>query len=377
MRSLLFLFVMQQAHPPRSVELTGFVLVNGFYTSARVNNSDVPQFAENDPTGIGAIGGAIRQTRLGVSITESDVLGGDFSGEVDVDFFGGQQPSSGGRTFPLLRLRRAFATVTWQNVRPTVQLLFGQESPLVAERSPRSLASVGFPDFAGAGNLWLWIPQIRLTGEVGSRVRLALQGAVLAPGTGSPQTTFATQPDSAERSGRPYLQGRVRVAWGPTDDPSELAIGGHAGWFLGHDSTSGDTLLVSNALTADGRIKLGVVELIGEAFVGKGLAGLGGGGIGQNTGAAGVPVRTKGGWGQLNLRASPLWMFGGGCGIDDPDDVDVGAAGRLKNFVCEGHAEWRPHGPVVFGFEFRRLKTTYRAGDFTANHMNLAAGFRF
>ena len=120
-----------------------------------------------------------------------------------------------------------------------------------------------------------------------------------------------------------------------------------------------------------------MVELIGEAFVGKGLAGLGGGGIGQNTGAAGVPVRTKGGWGQLNLRASPLWMFGGGCGIDDPDDADVGAAGRLKNFVCEGHAEWRPHGPVVFGFEFRRLKTTYRAGDFTANHMNLAAGFRF
>ena len=75
-----------------------------------------------------AIGATIRQTRLGVSITESDVLGGDFSGEVDVDFFGGQQPSSGGRTFPLLRLRRAFATVTWQNVRPAIHLPFGQES---------------------------------------------------------------------------------------------------------------------------------------------------------------------------------------------------------------------------------------------------------
>jgi hypothetical protein len=357
--------------------LTGFVLVNGFYNSARVNNSDVPQFAENDPAGIGAIGAAIRQTRLGVSITDSDVLGGDFSGEVDVDFFGGQQASSGGRTFPVLRLRRAFATVSWQNVRPTVQLLFGQESPLVAERSPRSLASVGFPEFAGAGNLWLWIPQIRVTGEVGSRVRLALQGAVVAPGTGSPQTTFATQPDSAERSGRPYLQARMRVAWGPTDDPSELAIGGHAGWFLGHDSTTGDTLLVSQALTADGRIKLGVLELVGEAFVGKGLAGLGGGGIGQNTGTRGVPVHTKGGWGQLNLRASPLWMLGGGCGIDDPDDADVLATGRLKNLVCEGHFEWRPRGPLVFGLAFRRLKTTYQAGDFSVNHVNLAAGFRF
>jgi hypothetical protein len=32
---------------------------------------------------------------------------------------------------------------------------------------------------------------------------------------------------------------------------------------------------------------------------------------------------------------------------------------------------------VLFGFEFRRLKTTYPSGDFTANHLNLAAGFRF
>jgi hypothetical protein len=70
-------------------------------------------------------------------------------------------------------------------------------------------------------------------------------------------------------------------------------------------------------------------------------------------------------------------MIGGGCGLDDPDDADVPAAGRFKNFVCEGHAEWRPRGPLVLGLEFRRLKTSYQAGDFTANHINFAAGFRF
>ena len=379
MHSLLLLWMTVQQSPAqqRTVELTGFVLVNGFFNSARVNNSDVPQFAESDPVGLGAAGGSIRQTRLGVLLAEPNVLGGDFAGEIDVDFFGGQQASSGGRTFPLLRLRRAVATVTWQNVRPTFQLLIGQEAPLVAERSPRSLASVGFPDFAGAGNLWLWIPQIRIGAEVGTVLRIALQGAVLAPGTGVAQGGFATQPDSAERTGRPYLQGRMRLAWGPTDDPSEIAVGGHTGWLLGKDSLSGDTLLVSRAFSADARIKLGVLELVGEAFVGKALAGLGGGGIGQNVGAGGVPVRSKGGWGQLNLRPSPQWMVGGGCGLDDPDDTDVASGGRLKNFVCEGHAEWRPRGPLIFGFEFRRLQTTYQAGEFTANHLNLAAGFRF
>lgn len=359
--------------PKRTVEFSGFVLVNGFYNTARVNNSDVPQFAENDPVGVGGVGGTIRQTRFGIFVADPNVLGGSFTGEVDADFFGGQQPSSGGRTFPLFRLRRAIGTVTW----PHVQLLIGQESPLVAERSPRSLASVGFPDFAGAGNLWLWIPQVRVSAEIGYSLRLAVQGALLAPGTGTPQGAFATQPDSAERTGRPSLQGRVRLGWGPTDDPSEIALGGHVGWLLGLDTLTGDSLLASSAITLDARFKIGMAEIVGEGFFGKAVAGLGGGGIGQNTGAGGTPVHTKGGWAQLNIRPNTQWMVGGGCGIDDPDDADIPATGRFKNFVCEGHLEWRPTGPLVFGFEVRRLQTTYQSGDVTASHINLAAGYRF
>jgi hypothetical protein len=214
----------QQPAPKRTVEFSGLVLVNGFFNNAAVNNSDVPQFALPDTAPAGAGGAAIRQTRLRVFLTEADVLRGSLTGEIDADFFGGQEPSSGGRTFPLLRLRRAVGTVSWSHA----QLLFGQESPLVAERSPRSLASIGFPDFAGAGNLWLWLPQLRGTVEAGYTLRLALQAAVLAPTEGRPQSdSLITQPDSAERSRRPYLQGRVRLGWGPTDDPSEVALGGH------------------------------------------------------------------------------------------------------------------------------------------------------
>jgi hypothetical protein len=359
------------SHP--TVEFSGLVLINGFFTNARVNNSDVPQFAEADTTGVAGTGGTIRQTRLGAVVTDPEVLGGSFTGELDVDFFGGQEPSSGDRTFPLLRVRRAVGTVQWSHA----QLLFGQESPLVAGRSPRSLASIGFPDFAGAGNLWLWTPQARVTVETGYTLRVALQGAVLAPIAGTPQTTFTTQPDSAERTKRPAFEGRLRLGWGPADDPSEIAVGGHYSWIKGFDTATGDTLLVSKAVTADLRIAVGIVELIGEAYTGQALAGLGGGGIGQNTGVGGVPVRTKGGWGQLNVNAVKHLMIGGGCGLDDPNDADVPATGRLRNFVCEGHADWRPPGPLVFGFEFRHFSTRYQGGDFTANHLNLAAGFRF
>ena len=70
-------------------------------------------------------------------------------------------------------------------------------------------------------------------------------------------------------------------------------------------------------------------------------------------------------------------MFGGGGGMDDPNDVDVPAAGRFRNIAYEGHVEWRPPGPLVLAFEFRRLQTRYAAGDFAVNHMNVAAGYRF
>jgi hypothetical protein len=364
------------APPPpaakRTIEFAGQMLVNGFWNDARVNNSDVPQIALADTNAAGGGGGTLRQTRLRLFVTEPDVLHGQAAAELDVDFFGGQPPA-GGRTFPVLRLRRAIATVSWSHA----ELLFGQEGPLVAGREPRSLASVGFPDFASAGNLWLWIPQARVTFQTGYTVRLGLQGALLAPTANGPVGAFATQPDSAERTGRPFAQGRLRLGWGPADDPSEIAVGGHIGWLRGFDATTGDSLIQSSAITADARFKLDEIEIIGEAFMGQALGVLGGGGIGQSIGLNGVPVRSKGGWGQLNLRLRRSVTVGGGCGLDDPDDADLVATGAQRNLVCAGMVDWHPTGPLVFGVELRRITTDYAAGQFTATHLNVAAGWRW
>lgn len=379
--ALLVALIAQQPAPPppppppaakRTLEFTGTVLMNSFYNSALTNNSDVPTTAALDTIGVTGGSATVRQTRLGALLTDPDVLGGTFTGELDVDFYGGQLATFSNRTFPVLRVRRAIGVMQWTHM----QVLVGQEAPLIAERNPLSLASIGVPGFTTAGNLWLWIPQIRVTGEYGYTLRLALQGAVLAPIAGGVQGPVNTQPDSGERTSRPYIQGRVRLGWGPTDDPSEVAIGGHIGWVVGLDSTTGDTLQKSNAVSFDTRLRFGTVEFLGEAYSGQAVAGLGGGAIGQNFGVGGVPVHSKGGWGQLNVRPRAGWMFGGGCGLDDPDDADVPATGRFRNFVCEGHVEWRP-GPLVLGFEFRRLETRYEAGDFVVNHLNLATGFRF
>jgi hypothetical protein len=357
--------------------LHGLILMNAFHTTDKVNNSDVPQFAlpaaPDDNPAASTSAAAVRQSRLTAVALVPQFAGGALRGELDVDFFGGQQPSPGGRTFALLRLRRAVAELTWNRV----ALLVGQESPPISMVNPSSLASIGLPEFAGAGNLWLWIPQLRLSADLAPRggVRLGAEVAALTPTAGEAQAAFFTQPDPAERSGRPYFQGRVRARWGDGDSQAEVSLGGHYGWLV---DAAGDRV-TSRALAASLWVPLGaVVEIRAEGFTGQALAGLGGGGIAQNMIRDGVPVHTTGGWAQLNLRPAPGWEIGGGGGLDDPDDADLLATSRLRNLSVEGHVAWRK-APAVLGLEVRGLRTRYAdpVGTRKATHVNLAAGFEF
>jgi hypothetical protein len=365
-------------HPEIQAEVHGLILINAFINDAAVNNSDVPQFVQAPPAPGGppasAAGASVRQSRVEVRATVPEFAGGRLAGELDADFFGGQQPSTGGRTFPLLRIRRAFAEFT----RGRVALLVGQESPPIVEISPSSLASIGIPEFAGAGNLWLWIPQVRVGVEVAQAgaARLGLEVAALAPTSGDAQTAFFTQPDIAERSSRPYLQGRLRARWGSGDTRGEVNLGGHLGWL----AVGPDRRVTSRAVAVSVWTPLARgLELRGEAYTGRALAGLGGGGIGQNFGRDSAAVNTTGGWIQLNVRPAAGWEIGAGAGADDPDDGDLDVATqRLRNLAVEGHATWRRE-PVVIGVELRRIETRYGASaiDAGATHVNLAMGFEF
>lgn len=357
------------------VELSGLVLANAFYNNVKTNNSDVPAFVPPpDAPGLPAsgLGATVRQSQVALTAVVPSLAGGSFTGELDVDFFGGQQPSGGGRTFPLIRIRRVRAELTWDNA----WLVFGQDGPPIAELNPSSLSQLGLPSFANAGNLWLWIPQARIGAEAGGTVRVGLEASALAPTAGEPQAAFLTQPDRAERSGRPAAEGRVRVRWDAPKTGGELSLGGHVGWL----ATTGDSLLRSRAAAASIQLRASsYVELRAEVFTAEAVAGLGGGAIGQNLGPGDVPVRTKGGWVQLNLTPTPNVELGAGYGLDDPRDGDLDQrTARLKNTSWETHVHWRPH-PLVIGAEFRRIATTYAAplGILQLSHVNLAAGFEF
>ncbi len=360
------------------VQLSGMVLFNAFGTDARVNNADVPQYVESpqDSTGMpnNSLGAAVRQTRIGLTVSGVRAIGAQLSADLQADFYGG---SIGGSLNPVLHIRTAVARLDW----PHIGLMVGQDKPLVSPQIPVSYAATGIPEFAESGNLWAWIPQARLTLETGRSFRVGIQGAALAPQVWKDYdqlgATYLDTATTAMKSGRPFVEGRFYLDWGDGDLESQIGAGIHRGWY----ATAGDSMLVSAAYTVDGRVALGEhVLILGEGFFnGQALAGLGGGGVGQNWGKGGVPLRTQGGWGQLNIRPTFAWEIGGGYGTDAPntDDLDPAANPRGKNVVMEGHVHWKPGGGLLFGAAYRRIETTYPAGTLAANHVNVFCGVVF
>lgn len=381
------------------LELSARILTNAFLTTQRVNNVDVPQFVLASPAssatpvggtpGTRALGLSVRQSRIGAGVSVDSVLGGTFDGDVELDFFGGVSAGPGDRRlFPEPRLRTARARIRW--ARST--LFFGSETPLISDLNPISLAAIGVPGFVAAGNLWNWLPQVRMSHDMlvtASGLRIGVQGAVMAPFSNVQHLAENDVVDAGERATRPALEARVNLRWGEggvqTGAPSdanlgdgggEIGIGVHRGWLrAASDSTS-----QSRAVSIDGRIMLAPgVELRGEAYRGQLLRGLGGGAIGQSFGRPqageliGRPLHNTAGWLQLNVQAHPTLITGAGCGRDVVSTNDFPV--REQNTACAAHLLWRPAQPLVLGFELRTVGTRYADRMNRANHLNLSFGF--
>jgi hypothetical protein len=385
------------------LELSARIITNTFATNQRVNNVDVPQFAlaplaPVSPPGTGApvatagtriLGLSVRQSRVGAAISVDSVLGGTFEGDFEMDFYGGVSNGPGDRRlFPEPRLRVARAQLRWN--RTTV--LIGSETPLISDLNPISVASIGVPLFATAGNLWNWLPQVRVSRDIivtSSGVRVGLQGALLTPFTGVQNGAETDAADAGERSGRPFVQSRLNVRWGEgaersgapsdvavSDNGGEIGVGVHRGWVR----VDGDSNRISSAVSLDARVSLhSRIELRAEAYRGTLIRGLGGAAVGQSFGRTilGQPnspsLRDQALWVQLNSQLHPTLIAGAGCGTDHVTLADRPT--RIANTVCAAHALWRPAQPVFVGLEFRRLATRYDAGTSRANHINLAFGF--
>lgn len=348
------------------IRVTGMALFNAFANSKQSGGADYPVTAA--PTGAGHSGATVRQTVVGLEFDGPGAIwGGKVSGNLYMDFFGGGTNSD-------LRIRTASVEIDWRNR----SVVAGLEKPIFNPREPASLAQVGISPLTGAGNLWLWLPQLRfeqefrLSASTGVRAQVgAVQTREIGPYVGT------ATPEAA----RPAVEGRVNFHH-KLDDQRRLEI---AGGFHASTTHASGYSIPSNLFAMDWFFNPWKrVEFSGVFYSGQNVAHLGSGtrqGFALETyygKTSAYAVASRGGWGQLTLHTFPRLDFHFFTGqVDDANQhLVTGSIG--KNLMFGGNAYFRLAPNVLMGLEASQVRSMYlRQGLRINNHYDLALAYLF
>src|SRR5579863_3584403 len=145
------------------LRLSGIVLLNLFENRGTVDNEDFPALAEsrqaNEPNASpGTFGGTLRQSQIRLQAFGPDIAGARTSADVNLDFAGGLVNAPNGAWMGVVRMRTAIVRLDWTNT----SIVAGQDRLFFAPLAPTSLAALAIPALSYSGNLWAWMPQVRV-----------------------------------------------------------------------------------------------------------------------------------------------------------------------------------------------------------------------
>ena len=375
------------------MRLSGIALLNVFENNGRVDNQDVPNLALGRgmlDTG-GSFGATARQSELGFEVYGPTFAGAKASADLHLDLFGGFPNTSNGVTEGLMRLRTATVRMDWNRT----SVVVGQAAPFFSPLSPTSIASLGYPAFSYAGNLWTWTPQVevehrKILGNLGS---LILQGGFLDPLSGeSPPSELYRVPQAGERSRQPGYASRIAWTHGPVDLPLTIGLGG----YYSRQNYGAGRTMDAWAGTADWNVPLSKrFGLTGEFYRGRALGGLGGAtgrsvlfnGSVTDPNSSLTGLNTIGGWTQLKFKATEAVEINAAYGEDNPFASDLRrfplSYGYSYTHISRNQSElfnviFRPRTDLLFSLEYRHINTRETNGDkYTAGHLNLGVGVLF
>jgi hypothetical protein len=351
------------------ITLTGMALVNVFANSRQNGGSDYPTAASAAP-GTDRAGATFRQTVIGLEYHGPQTfLGGTVHGSLFMDFYQGAAPLQ-----EWIRLRTAAIQVDWK----TRSIKFGIDKPIFNPREPDSLAQVGLAPLTGAGNLWLWMPQLRLEQDFafsGSSGVRAQAGLVETHET-NPYVTEATS--GKVETVRPGVEGRV-VAYHKLDDNRrlEIAAGFHA------STTHADGFSIpSNLISLDWFFNPWQrVEFSGAFFSGQNVSNLGTGAINQGYYVyydSAEAINSTGGWGQFTIHTFRRLDFHLFSGQQDYQAGQLNAGSVSRNIIYGGNLFFRVAPNVLLGPEVSQTRTFYLGlGNRINNHYDLAFAYLF
>jgi hypothetical protein len=356
------------------IRITGMALFNA-YTNGRYNNQadnpTVASLARGDATG----GGTLRQSTLGLLFNgPMTIAGAKVSGSLYMDFFGGSTASLN----HLVRLRTASINLDWTNT----TLSFGQEKPIISPRDPDSLAQVGVSPLTGAGNLWLWQPQIRLEqrfslgGGSGLLAQVGVFQTSLLNGGTNPDSYASPQPGQQTEDSSPGGEGRLEF-WRRWSETGRLEI---AGGFHVNRNHVARFSLPTNVYSVDWFFRpFSKVEFSGMFFHGRNVAVLGGLQQGFTVlNGRWIAVPSTGGWAQLRFPITPRLAFDIYGGQQADRNSDLPAAFMAKNQGYFGNVMYRLAPNVVVSLEGGQIRTKYyQIGNRLNDHYDLAIAYMF
>jgi hypothetical protein len=375
------------------VRLSGIVLMNLFSNQGTVDNIDLPTLAYATPAGAsgGSFGSTLRQSEIGFEAFGPTVAGAKTRADLQLDLAGGFPTDPNGINSGLMRLRTATMRMDWANT----SVVVGQDAIFFSPGSPTSFATLAIPALTYAGNLWSWVPQIRVEHRVvlGEESSLLFQGGILDPVSGeAPGTEYDRQPGPGEASRQPAYG--TRIAWKHDVFGQPLQIG--AGAYYSRQDYGFNRNVDGWAAMTDVELPLSrQFSLTGKFYRGKALGGLYGG-IGRSVLFSGDPtlastevqaLNSVGGWAQLKYRPVNKWEFNVAFGLDNPFASDLkyfpyaqsyGDPGLARNRAGFVNMIYRPRSDLLFSAEYRRM-TTYTLTDdgASAGHLNLMMGVLF
>ena len=331
--------------------------------------------------------GTARQTRIGLRLNPTHVVGASLTGDFEFDAYSADAPFTNGYNMGLFRLRLAYGRLDWHNV----ALEIGQDWAIFAPLNPTSLAMFAVPEFSAAGNPWGRVPQVRFEAKakLNSANRLLFQVSANEPNIGDfPQTFIGTDAPGVGELGRmPALEGRVAWTLGGGDRDYTFGFSGHYG--RGKNvGTVGSTTVVqpvdSWGAAVDWVVPFThIVNLTGEAYMGRAL-GIYNVAAGETVGAVdttgGHGVLSRGGWAQLQFNLNKKWQLNGGYGIDNPDAANLPVGSRNRNQNYFGNIVFTLSPNIQFSLEYRRLITAFRNQPFLTgrgNQVTLSAAYSF
>src|SRR5208282_5832630 len=218
------------------VRLSGIVLMNLVSNQGQVDSIDLPTlaFARQPGESGGSFGATLRQSEIGLEVFGPTLAGAKTRADLQVDLAGGFPPVPNGTESGLMRLRTATMRMDW----PNTSVVVGQDAIFFSPNTPTSFATLAIPALTYSGNLWSWVPQIRIEHRValGEESSLLFQGGILdpvsgeAPGTvpgAAPGTNYYRQAGPGEASRHPAYGTRIAWTRNVFGQPLRVGVGGY------------------------------------------------------------------------------------------------------------------------------------------------------